>query len=299
MEKTTYKNIRNLILKNRNGGKVTEKTIYIQYLRREYNFGTISGKDVIFTEDDIAILIEEVKKIKILGRSLHLLLDDYPDEKGRLDNALEFRNEKKNSYPVTKDYVLINSINTLKINSEETVMNLFPSMSLGLNINANNISSIEHDCIIFVENLEIMGVISELKIPPKLKDALWLYRGDIKKANQTGKAYEFFRSLKNTKHQLIYFGDIDPKGIEIALTSGAEYWLTAKDPSILDMELEGAEIKWSMQGKAQTYLNNTEKVPEKCYQIFESMKLKRKTIQQEHLYKHKIDLDIYPLFINT
>ncbi|MEY8216654.1 MAG: hypothetical protein RPR97_19485 [Colwellia sp.] len=55
-----------------------------------------------------------------------------------------------------------------------------------------------------------------------LTQALWLYRGDVKAQQTTNTSYQFFRRFKG-KIPLVCFSDLDPKGIEIALTSHADY----------------------------------------------------------------------------
>jgi hypothetical protein len=185
---------------------------------------------------------------------------------------------------------------------------LSPFTSLGHNIKADEITSIEHKYIIFVENLAVMASLSALNlssISEDLKDALWIYRGDLKKTQSTGTAYEFFRRFKS--HQRICFSDVDPKGIEIALTSHADYWLTIKDISDYEKTtqlLVGSEQEWFKQSDSIKFLQKRicDKVSTANKQnritwepIFSASSKIQKTLKQEHIVKHKLDLTLLKL----
>lgn len=257
-------------------------------LHQEYHFGELNGGYLDFTEDDRMALIERVR----FENGVHLLREPYPEMQCRAQIAQHQRNEKVGSYAVSQDFVLINCLQTLRINHQKTAMS--PLTSLGLYIKADQVISVEHPHIVFVENLEIMANLSSLVIPENLQSALWVYRGDIKKQQSTSTAYQFFRRFRDS-HQLVCFSDLDPKGIEIAITSGAHYWLTAEDTSVVDIKLQGDEYEWFTQMKAIKYLQAKSDLPEKCQIAFIDMCSSRKTLKQEHMLKHHITLGIYPL----
>lgn len=169
-----------------------------------------------------------------------------------------------------------------------------PFVSFGINIDASQIQSVEHKQIILVENLEVMALLDKLVIPNFLKEALWLYRGDVNKRQTTGCAYQFFRNFKET-HQLICFSDLDPAGIEIALSCSAHYWLTPADSFVINKQLTGDEKEWFKQNKAITFLKNREGLPEKCESTFSLMLQYQKTLKQEHMIAHKIPLELFSL----
>jgi hypothetical protein len=292
MEKGIYSKAQYFLRKNQSGSVSFSKK-YIQYLFFEYGFGRRVGDDLEFSTGDRLSLISKIKQERIQGSYLDIVLDSYPVKKSRNAIAATDRDEKGNAYPVRQDYILINTLNSFKLNKIES--NASPFTALGLTINAEHITSVEHKQIIFVENLEIMAVLSELNVPECLQDALWLYRGDKKEDNQTGKASEFFRRFIETSHQLICFSDLDPKGIEIALTSGASYWLTPDDSAVVNMDLRGKEHKWFDQEKAKKYILELPSLPSKCQIAFQQMQGHRKTLQQEHMFAHQIQLGIYSL----
>lgn len=260
----------------------------LKRLNSEYNFGVITGDYLLFNEHDRAYLIACVQ----YENGVHLFREPYPGMHSRQQTAKTQRNEKIDSYAVSRDFILLNSLQPLQLNTQELPVS--PLTSLGVYLKADEIRSVEHQQIVLVENLTIMANLSMLNIPESLKSALWLYRGDAKKQRRTSSAYQFFRRFKDT-HQLICFSDLDPKGIEIALTSGARYWLTADDDSVINIELQGEEKEWFKQSKAIKYLEDIIDLPEKCQSAFTEMSCSRKTLKQEHMLAHKIKLDLFAL----
>jgi len=287
MKRSFYNSTQKLLLKFRGAGKV-KQCAYANYLKSYYDFGEPRNGYIEFNADARAKLIRDVKA----DIKLDLLCDSYPEATSRLETAALGRNEKAKAYPITRDYVLINSLHDIKLNQQ--THQISPFTAFGLTVNADHITSIEQKKIVFVENLEIMAVLAKLNMPDELQDALWLYRGDLKKDRHTAKAYQFFRRFKDS-HQLIYFGDLDPAGIEIALTCGAHYWLTPDDSSVINMQLDGGEKEWDKQGDKITSLRNKSALPEKCRIAFQEMSNKRKTLKQEHILTHNIKLGLYKL----
>ncbi|WP_019615134.1 DUF7281 domain-containing protein [Psychromonas ossibalaenae] len=257
-------------------------------LNNEYSFGDIKEGYLHFIDNDRQALIERVFQ----ENGLELFRDPYPDLQSRREVAGGDRNEKNNAYPVSRNYVLVNSLHTIRLNQQ--VHTVSPFTAFGLTINADQITSIEHQKIVFVENLEIMAVLDKLNMPESLQEALWLYRGEVREDRSTMKAYQFFRRFAGS-HQLVCFSDLDPAGIEIALTSGAHHWLTPQDSSIINMKLLGAENEWFNQQKSITYLKQKTDLAEKCQQAFDEMCRQRKTLKQEHMLGHNIKLALYPL----
>jgi hypothetical protein len=134
-----------------------------------------------------------------------------------------------------------------------------------------------------------------------LTQALWLYRGDVKAQQSSSTSYQFFRRFKKNV-PLVCFSDLDPKGIEISLTSHADYWLTLKDPLDVDLQLSGNEQEWYKQGASITFLQTKvieqeaiarENSNEKAWKyIFLSLATQGKTLKQEHMLQHKLALSL-------
>ena len=265
-----------------------KRSTFLDHLYEHYSFGILDGHYLIFTERDRDALIKRVQS----ENGAHLFRDAFPEKQSRPQVAQHQRNEKQGSYAVSRDFILLNALQPLLINNQQ--ISISPFTSLGLYLKADEILSVEHPLIVMVENLAIMANLSALNIPESLQSALWLYRGDIKKQQQTSSAYQFFRRFIKT-HQLICFSDLDPKGIEIALTSGAQYWLTAEDDLVINMQLQGEENEWFNQASAVKYLQEQTNLSSKCQSAFNNMCEHRKTLKQEHMLKHDIKLDLYSL----
>ena len=260
----------------------------LRRLHTGYAFGVVMGDYLLFNEHDRAYLIARVQ----YENGVHLFREPYPGKQSRQQAAKSERNEKAQSYAVSSDFILLNALQPLQLNNQQLPVS--PLTSLGMYLKADEITSVEHQQIVLVENLTIMANLSALNIPETLKGALWLYRGDIKRQQRTGSAYQFFRRFK-ASHQLVCFSDLDPAGIQIALTCGAQYWLTAEDNDVVNLELQGDENEWFKQAKAIKYLEGIIDLPEKCQSAFAEMYGSRKTLKQEHMLAHNIKLGLFSL----
>lgn len=286
MKKQLFDYSKRLLLNHRQGGTV-KLNASLSTLHNEYGFGTIHGEHLHFDGDQRQALIQEIQ----LLLKLDLLTQEYTAN-SRLDNAKHKRNEKDNSYAVSRDFILINSLENFQLNGQ--VYPATPITSLGWYVKAAEIDSIQHQQIVFVENLEIMANLPSLILPEQLDNPLWLYRGDIQAKQHTGTAYDFFKRF--TGHELICFSDLDPAGIQIALTCNAKYWLTAKNSAVIDFsEAMDGEQEWDKQASAINYLKNYNTLPAKCQTAFDIMLSKRKTIKQEHMLAQRIPLGLYQL----
>ena len=295
MNKQLYQFTQGIIQKNRQGGQINNTTSTAK-LYQEYNFGHIDfyKNNFYFSCSDIIELSREVNSL--LG--VDIRLDPYPPKTTRLKSAEHHRNEKGNSYSVNMDFILVNSLNKLTINQAEHNVTSLPS--LGVYLKADTIQSIEHTAIVLVENLAVMANLpminlSSVKSDIDLTRALWLYRGDVKSQQATNISYQFFRRF-NRVLPLVCFSDLDPKGIEIALTSNADYWLTLKNLSQLTIPLSGTEQDWYQQNAARSFLESTiDKNQNKentlsWVDYFTSVNEVRKTLKQEHMLQHKLEL---------
>ncbi|PKF63800.1 hypothetical protein CW745_02885 [Psychromonas sp. psych-6C06] len=267
-----------------------KSTPSLKKLADDYNVGYIDNGRFYFTAKDKQHLIEMVA---LEHNGIHLFRDHYPQAQSRIVAATWQRNEKQHALNVTEAFVLVNSLNSLRINNQEIALNSLTT--LGQYVCADEIKTIQHPQIILVENLIVMANLSRLAIPDCLKNALWLYRGDIKAQQQTSRAYQFFKAFKET-HQLICFSDLDPSGLQIAMTSGASQFLSIGDECELKVSLQGEEQQWFKQQNAISYLNNNLLMSPPLNRLFDAMKQSQKTLKQEHMVAHYLKLKIYPLF---
>ncbi len=291
--------------KHRQGASI-EYSPLAKQLHTEFSFGQLdrTKEQLVFTLTDI---IELSKDIKCLF-NVDIRHDPYPEPKQRLARAGLFRNEKFNSYSVSKDFVLVNSLTGLNINHQEHALPEFST--LGLYIKSTDIHSVEHSAIVLVENLAVMANLDKMNLPSvhrhytdkdiDLNQALWLYRGDIKTQQSTATSYHFFRRFKK-ETPLVCFSDFDPKGIEIALTSKADYWLTVENFKDITMLLAGTEQEWFKQGAARKFLEDQMSQcvfneNERCWaNAFNQLLTHRKTLKQEHMLKHNLALNLVNL----
>lgn len=269
-----------------NSGKLKETPSLKRLV--DYGTGFIEHGFFYFDEKDQQQLIERVK----LELHIHLFRDSYPDDQSRVSNAKTERNEKVGGLNVSDDFILVNSLDALCLN--QLISKNCSVSSLGHFICASEIETIEHPQIILVENLAVMANLSRLNIPIALKNALWLYRGDAQKHQQTGTANQFFRRFKAT-NQLICFSDFDPAGLQITLTCGATSWLTISSREMVNIELGGDEHEWFNQQKAKNYLTHNAQLTDSIAELFACMNNIQKTLKQEHMLAHFLPLVLYPL----
>ncbi len=311
MNKQLYNFVQDNFQKNRNGGQIKNSALATR-LNEEYHFGQfdLTKQWLRFSLADILELTKEV----LISHGVDVRNDPYPSKEDRLTTAEKNRNEKQNSYAVSKNFILINSLTDLNVN--QTWHKVSPLTSLGMYIKADEIQSVEHSAIVLVENLAVMANLSAINLTSinnknsctntlsksnniDLSKALWLYRGDVKAQQTTNSSYHFFRRFKGII-PLVCFSDLDPKGIEISLTSDSDYWLTIKNIDDLSIPLSGTEQEWYKQGTSISFLQEKLKktTPQKddCWQnTFINLRTHRKTLKQEHILKHNVALTLLEL----
>jgi len=304
MNKQLYNFAQVTIQNNRQGGQI-RNTALAKKLNKDFGFGQIdlSNKYLTFELSNILDLSQKIQ----VSHGVDIRNDPYPDKTNRLKTAEKYRNEKDHSYAVSKDFILINSLSSLKVN--QTSYPFSRLTSLGHYIKADEIQSVEHSAVVLVENLAVMANLDEIDLTTiksdiDLTQALWLYRGDVKAQQTSMTSYQFFRRFKNTI-PLVCFSDLDPKGIEIALTSTADFWLTLAETDKVNLPLEGDEQEWYKQGASISFLNKqiqdsnhqVNKITKnQCWQqVFATLLTHRKTLKQEHMLKHKLTLSLIEL----
>ncbi|WP_417698168.1 hypothetical protein [Psychromonas sp.] len=272
----------------RQGLNRVKKNKSCEWIVDVHRLGKIEYGDWVYTEKERSAIIALVKsQLKV-----DLLHDDFPEDTSRIARANTFNEEKSRTVAVSHDFVLVNSLTILKLNQQTIEINAF--QSLGLYVNANTVESVEHDCIVLVENLSVMANLSLLKFSAKcafLKNALWVYRGDIRAQQTTTMAYQFFRGFKES-HQLVCFADFDPKGLEIALTSGADYVITPTVDSIKAFQTDGADTDYFKQASSRNYIAEHLVDSSKIQQLFRLMSEQRRTIKQEHMLAKALTLSV-------
>lgn len=180
INKTLYKfaqhQIQKSIQKNINGGRIKNSALASR-LNEEFHFGQfdLTKQWLTFNLTDILELTKEVQN----SHGVDVRNDPYPSKEDRLTTAETNRNEKENSYAVSKDFILINSLTDINVNQK--CQKISPLTSLGIYIKAEEIKSIEHSAIVLVENLTVMANLNAINLASiksniDLSKALWLYR---------------------------------------------------------------------------------------------------------------------------
>lgn len=285
MEKRLYKFCQNNF-KTKRSGSIAYNAMAKQ-LFKQFNFGSVSANKLYFTEQDTDQLLTTIKQ----KTGLDLFKEKYPEKLNRVERSQVDVSEKHNVINIRSEYVLLNSLNSININQQKH--EVIAGHSLGTYIAVDDVRSIEHDQLILVENLIVMGFLNELIIPTELKNALWIYRGDVKVESTTGTAYKFFREFQG-KIKTLCFSDFDPAGILIAISSGADEWMTPITPFEKTLP-KGIDNDFYKQSNACKALSKNEYLPRKCKQAFESMLQSKATIKQEHMVSHQLQLGCFSL----
>jgi len=262
-----------------------------EWIVEVHRLGRIEYGEWIYTEKDRRDILALVQS----QLNVDLLHDQFPEDTTRIIRANTFNEEKPRTLAVSHDFILVNSLNALHINQQTIEINEF--QSLGLYINANSIETLEHSCIVLVENLSVMANLALLNFMPDnkiLSNALWLYRGDIKTQQTTSMAYQFFRRFKGSQ-QLICFADFDPKGIEIALTSGADYFIAPTAQNIKTFQANGGDVDYFKQSESRNYIDKHLDDSSNITPLYRLMFEHRKTIKQEHMLAKALTLSIFKI----
>jgi hypothetical protein len=262
-----------------------------------YQSGRIQNNKLIFSaEDKTALRRKIIQEFNVDP----FVTDQLPAS--RLETAKHHHNEKLAKNPVSHDHVLLNSPdNTLKLNNQSIQLQTEFIPNAGMMCLSSCITQIGHDAIVVVENLAMMQLCSTFKLPPLCRNALWIYRGDHKSGAKINACHDLLNRFGVNK-DVIVFSDMDPKGLEIALTiPHAGYWL-GPDPSTWDdcfKSKHASRSGYDKQGVAMAFLLNkrdTELLSEPFRELVSRMENERSSYRQEHSYAHDVHLSLIPIF---
>ena len=138
---------------------------------------------------------------------------------------------------------------------------------------------------------------TQLPLPPFVRQALWGYRGDHKSGAKVNTCREFVQRVGANK-EVIVFSDMDPKGLEIALSMPfAKYWLGPEAeawPSLLKSRL-ASRSGFDKQAEAMNYLRKqleSGSLSAQFMQLISVMREQRSSFRQEHAYSEDVALDL-------
>ncbi len=285
------------LVKNRPGHTTTHPSskIGLSVIER-YQCGRSQNNRLIFTAKNKSELRSQIK------RELNIdpfVIDQLPDS--RLELAKIHHNEKLAKNPVSQDHILINSpTGIVQLNNQQ--IQLYPDIipSVGFMPIASKISQINHNAIVVVENLAIMQLCKQLALPAICQNALWVYRGDNKSGAKAEACFDLLTRFGADK-TVIVFSDMDPKGLEIALTMPhANYWLgpeSSQWSSCLQSK-PASRSGYDIQIKAMKYLlkqRDKETLSIAIKTLILQMQTEQSSYRQEHMVAHNIALSLFSI----
>ncbi|BDY05756.1 hypothetical protein [Ferrimonas sp. YFM] len=272
-------------------------------LHRDYGFGELQGDGrarakLYISRDHLSALRDELMRD---GFGDPCQGDFITEADSRNNFALSRNDEKSGARAVGEELVLCRPLSHWHIDGAATP--LPPFEQAGQQVNWRSLlqmgDRLGHTHLVLVENLALMTELTRLKLPECLHNALFLYRGDASADKQTNAAYQCFRAFKG-RLPLVYFGDFDPAGLDIGLSSGAEQlllpapeqWQTLLSPDW--QGIEGPELRWFAQ-EAQARRLFTSGLPGPLLSALMVMDWHKQTRTQEHLLGHQVPLELVDL----
>ncbi|MBF6650054.1 hypothetical protein [Methylobacter sp. BlB1] len=295
MNRSLYRWIRDLVYDNPAETTIRSDSILGRKALEKYRCGHSRNGKLVFTAQDKAALRSLVKAE--LGID-PFYVNDLPDR--RTDTARLHPNEKLARKPASHDHVLLNCpAGKLQLNGRHFDLQAPFIASAGLTALASGITEIGHASLVVVENLEIMSRCAEFIMPAPLHEALWIYRGDSATGARVDACHDLLRRRAAGK-TVIAFSDMDPKGLEIALTMpAASHWL-GPDKTMWTSCLKSKYASrngFDVQGEAMAYLLSTDKtgLSAELAALIAALCSERSSFRQEHMLAHAVPLALYPL----
>lgn len=295
MNRILYRWIRDLVRQKPAETTIRSDSMIGRKVLEKYRCGHSRNGKLVFTALDKASLR------RLLKDELELdpfYVDDLPDR--RIDVAQLHPNEKLARKPASHDLVLLNCpVGKLQLNGRRIDTEAPFIASAGLTALASGITEIGHASLVVVENLEIMSHCAEFIMPASLHEALWIYRGDSATGARVDACHDLLRRRAAGK-TVIVFSDMDPKGLEIALTMpAASHWL-GPDRTMWASCLKGkyaSRSGFDVQGEAMAYLLSIDKtgLSAELAALIAALCDERSSFRQEHMLAHAVPLALYPL----
>ena len=300
MSRDVFNWVSNLVTTKPSQPTTRARTEIGQLVIERYHCGRIQNNKLLFTAQDKFKLRSKLKSEFGFDP---LFTKQLPDD--RLEVAIHHDNEKLAKLPPSHDHILINSPSgILQLNKQQIQLHSEQLPNAGMMCLSSGINHIEHGAIVVVENLPIMQLCPSFLLPHLCQNALWIYRGDYKSGAKASACYDLLKRLGKDK-EVIVFSDMDPKGLEIALTIPyAKYWLGPET----DVWTNCLQSRYSSpsgydsQSKAMKYLLdkiNTDTFSEPINDLITQMGTERSSYRQEHMYVHNIPLSLCPIKNST
>lgn len=268
-----------------------------QQVQSEYQCGYISNKHLIFSVEDKHRLRQQI--------ITELNVDPFTTQQlptSRLEMAKFHANEKLASKSAGHDHLLLNCADgILRINNIQIPLHSQSVASAGLLCLNSSLRSIEHQTIVVIENLSIMSLCHRWQLPQEIQQALWVYRGDYKSGASVQVCHDFLEHFGADK-TIVVFSDMDPKGLEIALSLPfAKFWIgptTHSWRSLLNNHVAN-RTGFDTQTKAMNYLLQqlaSTELSAAFVNLITVIREERSSFRQEHLYSHNVGLELIPIY---
>lgn len=265
-------------------------------VQARYGCGYIRNNRLIFSAEDKRRLRQQVLD--------EIRLDPFVVEQlpsNRLEMAQYHPNEKLAAKPASDDQLLLNSADgMLRINHVEIPLHPQSLISVGLICLNSSIETIQHQTIVVVENLAIMPLCHRWQISCIDPQALWVYRGDHKSGAKAQACRDFVERFGADK-TVIVFSDMDPSGLEIALTMPhADYWLGPEQKAwrtCLQSKLANRE-GFDLQADASAYLqglSDRARLSSELNRLLTCLKEERSSFRQEHMFSQRVELELFAI----
>jgi len=266
-----------------------------QQVMARYGCGYVSNSRLILRFEDKRRLRQRVKD----EMGLDPFTEELPD--GRLEMAQYHANEKLAAKPAGNDQLLLNSADGIvRVNGAQIQLHPESIKTAGLLCLNASIQTVEHQIIVVVENLTIMPLCHTWQLSLADPHALWLYRGDHKSGAKAEACCDFLQRFGAGK-TVIVFSDMDPKGLEIALTMPhARYWLGPESSAWDDCfnSAYASRSGYDKQSDAMAFLMKTHDeglLTEPFSELVSRIRKERSSFRQEHCYAHNVGLSLFPI----
>jgi len=267
-----------------------------QQVQAHYGCGHISKNRLNFSAEDK----RRLRQLALDEVGLDpFLVERLPEN--RLQMAHYHANEKLAAKPASADHLLLNSADgMLRINGVQIPLQPESILSAGLLCLNSSIETVEHKTLVVIENLAIMQLCHTWPLPLMDQQALWVYRGDHK-SGATAHACRDFVERFGADKTVIVFSDMDPMGLQIALTMPhADYWLGPEQMawrSCLQSKLANRE-GFDVQDGALAYLQQLSDqltLTRVLHELLLCFRQERSSYRQEHMYSQRVGLALFSL----
>jgi len=247
--------------------------------QQEFQIGTLTSKKYKTNFDDRRKLRAWAKKY-LNGFELQ----NDSSEGNRLDSARKFIDEKVSPQPVFSERISL-AVQEGEVILKSGKVNL-PGGAL-LNIEINQVDLTAHDKVIIVENGTAIINWHQVNLSDEMKSYLAIYRGH----GSDSACLKNWLQNNRDKLQVIGFVDLDPAGLQIAMTLDCDILLVPED--IDGLKSFSLSERYSRQYKQAEFVENN--ASGKLLELLGKIKLNQISISQEVIISQRHRLTSLPI----